>query len=244
MSGCSRRGSGCFSSITGRMCSEWRGAQSREHLSSFRAPFAGACKRTIPSDPATFSLNRHDLPLAPVVKSMDSAAMPKSPAVASQLLARIAIARGKRVVLDSDLAVLYGVTTKRFNEAVKRNLDRFPADFSFLLEDHEVAALRSQIATSNSEGRGGRRYNPRVFTEHGAIMAAMVLNSARAVQMSVYVVRAFVELRQLATSNAATLRRLDSLERSVAALDAETRKQFDQVHEAILGLMIAPARKV
>lgn len=75
-------------------------------------------------------------------------------------------------------------------------------------------------------------------------MAAMVLNSARAVQMSVYVVRAFVELRQLAMSNAATLRRIDSLERSVAALDAETRKQFDQVHEAILGLMIAPARKV
>lgn len=75
-------------------------------------------------------------------------------------------------------------------------------------------------------------------------MAAMILNSARAVQMSVYVVRAFVELRQLAASNAATLRRLDSLERSVAALDAETRKQFDQVHEAMLGLMVTPARKV
>ena len=170
--------------------------------------------------------------------------MPQSSEIANQLLARIALVRGKRVVIDSDLASLYGVTTKRFNEAVKRNLSRFPADFSFVLEDQEVGALRSQIATSNVEGRGGRRYNPRVFTEHGAIMAAMVLNSARAVQMSVYVVRAFVELRQIATSNAATLRRLDSLERSVAALDSETRKQFDQVHEAILGLMVAPARKV
>lgn len=81
------------------------------------------------------------------------------------------------------------------------------------------------------------------ITEHGAIMAAMVLNSARAVQMSVYVVRAFVEMRQLAVSNSATLRRLDSLERSVAALDAETRKQFDQVHEAILGLMATSPRR-
>lgn len=137
------------------------------------------------------------------------------------------------------MAALYGVSTKRFNEAVKRNLDRFPVDFSFPLESQDVAT-----SSGTHEQWGGRRYRPRVFTEHGAIMAAMILNSARAVQMSVYVVRAFVELRQLATSNAATLRRLDSLERSVAALDAETRKQFDQVHEAILGLMIAPARKV
>ena len=149
------------------------------------------------------------------------------------------------MLLDSDLAALYGVSTKRFNEAVKRNVDRFPEDFSFMLEDQEVAILRSQFATSSWRGDqwGGRRYRPRVFTEHGAIMAAMVLNSARAVQMSVYVVRAFVEMRQLALSNAATLRRLDSLERSVAALDAETRKQFDQVHEAILGLMVPTPRR-
>ncbi len=172
--------------------------------------------------------------------------MQQSAAIANQLAARIATVRGLRVLLDADLASLYGVTTKRFNEAVKRHLDRFPADFSFLLEDQDVAILRSQIATS-SFGQaewGGRRYRPRAFTEHGAIMAAMVLNSDRAVQMSVYVVRAFVEMRQLMTTNAATLRRLDALERSVAALDAETRKQFDQVHEAILGLMVVPARKV
>ena len=82
-----------------------------------------------------------------------------------------------------------------------------------------------------------------MFTEHGAIMAAMLLNSSRAIQMSVYVVRAFVEMRQLAVSNAATLRRLESLERSVAALDADTRKQFDQVHEAILSLMVPTPRR-
>jgi len=171
--------------------------------------------------------------------------MAQSSDITSQLSARIATVRGKRVLLDSDLAALYGVPTKRFNEAVKRNVDRFPEDFSFMLEDQEVAILRSQFATSSWRGDqwGGRRYRPRVFTEHGAIMAAMVLNSARAVQMSVYVVRAFVEMRQLALNNAATLRRLDSLERSVAALDAETRKQFDQVHEAILGLMVPTPRR-
>jgi ORF6N domain-containing protein len=149
------------------------------------------------------------------------------------------------VLLDSDLAALFGVSTKRFNEAVKRNVGRFPADFSFLLEDQDVAILRSQIATSSESDDqwGGRRYRPRVFTEHGAIMAAMVLNSARAIQMSVYVVRAFVEMRQLAASNTVTLRRLESLERSVTALDAETRKQFDQVHEAILGLMVPTPRR-
>jgi hypothetical protein len=191
-------------------------------------------------------LNWHKLTLAREARSFDARRMPQSSEIASQLSARIFTARGKRVLLDSDLAALYGVTTKRFNEAVKRNLDRFPHDFSFLMEDQEVAILRSQFATSSGSNHqwGGRRYRPRVFTEHGATMAAMILNSARAVQMSVYVVRAFVEMRQLATSNAATVRRLDALERSVAALDAETRKQFDQVHEAILGLMAVPVRKV
>lgn len=195
---------------------------------------------------ASFSWKPHESKLARDTRSLDAGAMPQASEISKQLSARIATVRGKRVVLDSDLAALYGVSTKRFNEAVKRNLDRFPVDFSFSLEDQDVAILRSQIATSSEshDQWGGRRYRPRVFTEHGAIMAAMVLNSARAVQMSVYVVRAFVEMRQLATSNAATLRRLDSLERSVAALDAETRKQFDQVHEAILGLMVVPTRKV
>jgi len=152
---------------------------------------------------------------------------------------RILLIRGQRVLLDADLAAMYGVTTKRFNEQVRRNAARFPADFSFLLEDQDFTILRSQFATSSfaSSAHGGRRHLPRVFTEHGAIMAAMLLNSPRAIQMSVYVIRAFVKMRRTLASNAAMAKRLETLERSVAALDQDTRKQFDQVYEAILGLM-------
>ncbi len=102
---------------------------------------------------------------------------------------RILILRGHKVILDSDLAELYGVSAKRLNEQVKRNAERFPADFMFQLSAKEHDYLRSQFATSK-KGRGGRRYPPYAFTEHGAIMAATVLNSERAVEMSVFVVRA------------------------------------------------------
>jgi len=156
---------------------------------------------------------------------------------------RIVHVRGLRVLLDSQLAELYGVPTKRLNEQVRRNIDRFPADFLLELSDQEVAASRSQIATLN-KGRGHNlKYRPMAFTEHGAIMAATILNSPRAVQMSVYVVRAFVKLREVLASNSALAKRLDSLERSVAALDSDTRKQFDQVYEAILGLMTPVAKR-
>jgi len=100
------------------------------------------------------------------------------------------------VILDSDLALIYGVSTGRLNEAVKRNIERFPQDFMLRLSDAEYAALISQIATSKP-GHGGRRKLPWAFTEHGAIQAANVLNSARAIAMGVYVVRAFVQLREL-----------------------------------------------
>jgi hypothetical protein len=147
--------------------------------------------------------------------------------------------------IDADLAAMYGVTTKRFNEQVRRNQDRFPADFSFMLQDQDFMVLRSQFSTSKprADRRGGRRHLPRVFTEHGAIMAAMVLNSARAIQMSVYVVRAFVKLRHTLASSAQLSNRLEALERSVASLDADTRRQFDQVYEAILGLMGPTAKR-
>ena len=102
--------------------------------------------------------------------------------------------RGERVMLDADLADVYGVTTKALNQAVKRNLDRFPEDFKFQLTAEVAASLRSQTVTSK-QGRGGRRYVPWAFTEHGALMAATVLNSPRAVEMSVFVVRAFVRRR-------------------------------------------------
>ena len=107
-----------------------------------------------------------------------------------QVQARILTIRGQRVILDADLATLYGVTTSRLNEQVKRNIERFPADFAFRLSRQEFDGLMSQFATSNV-GRGGRRKLPYTFTEHGAIMAASVLNSKQAVQISVFVVRSF-----------------------------------------------------
>lgn len=123
--------------------------------------------------------------------------------------------REQRVVLDSDLAAIYGVSTGRFNEAVKRNAKRFPEDFSFLLTAAEHGALRSQFAILK-RGRGQhRKYLPRVFTEHGALMAASVLNSDRAVAMSVYVIRAFVEMRETLSANDAILKRLAEIDRDL-----------------------------
>lgn len=119
--------------------------------------------------------------------------------------------RGERVMLDSDLARVYGVTTKRLNEQVRRNAKRFPADFVFQLTSDEADSLRSQIATSNI-GRGGRRYLPYAFTEHGAIMAANVLSSRRAVEMSIHVIRAFVTLRRESGRYAELARKLAELE--------------------------------
>jgi hypothetical protein len=156
---------------------------------------------------------------------------------------RILSIRGQRVLLDQDLALLYGVTIKRLNQQVRRNMEKFPGDFLFQSDPTEADSLRMHFA-SLKKGRGShRKHAPLAFTEHGAIMAATILSSPRAVQMSVYVVRAFVKLRQTLASNTALARRLESLERSVAALDANTRKQFDQVYEAILGLMGSGQRK-
>src|ERR1019366_6656605 len=114
--------------------------------------------------------------------------------------------RGRRVILDSDLAGVYGVQTRALVQAVKRNADRFPEDFLFQLTPAEAAALRSQIVISKT-GRGGRRYLPYAFTEHGTLMAATVLNSPRAVAMTVYIIRAFVKMREDLAANAAILRR-------------------------------------
>ena len=119
--------------------------------------------------------------------------------------------RGERVMLDSDLARIYGVPTKRLNEQVRRNADRFPPDFVFQLTPQEVANLRSQIATSSS-AYGGRRYLPFAFTEHGALMAANVLSSRRAVEMSIHVIRAFVTMRRESGRYAELARQLAELE--------------------------------
>ena len=124
----------------------------------------------------------------------------------------ILVLRGQKILLDAELAALYGVSTKRLNEQVKRNAERFPDDFLFRLGSDEVEALnRSHFATGSQKHRDPR-FPPYAFTEHGAIMAATVLNSRRAVEMSVYVVRAFVRLRELLASNTALARKLDELE--------------------------------
>lgn len=129
---------------------------------------------------------------------------------------RIFVLRDCKVILDADLAVLYGVTTKRLNEQVRRNADRFPSDFMFALRDEEFANLKSQFATSSFE-HGGRRKLPNAFTEHGAVMAASVLNTPRAVEVSVYVVRAFVRLREAFALHEDLARKLDEIERRVLA---------------------------
>lgn len=127
--------------------------------------------------------------------------------------------RGQKVMLDHDLAKLYGVPTKRLNEQLRRNRNRFPVDFVFRLNEREFQYWRSQIATSNPAARMGLRRRPYAFTEHGAIMAATVLNSPRAVQVSVYVVRVFVNLRQLALGHKNLAAKLVELERRVTGHD-------------------------
>jgi hypothetical protein len=155
---------------------------------------------------------------------------------------RILILRRERMLLDSDLAGLYGVSTRRLNEQVKRNRDRFPSDFVVQLTRDEWDALRSQNATLK-QGRGRhRKYLPLAFTEHGAIMAATVLSSARALEMSIYVVRAFVKLRQVMSSNSVLATKLEALERSIATLDADTRRQFDEIYAAIRALTAQPKK--
>jgi hypothetical protein len=157
------------------------------------------------------------------------------------------VLRGEKVLLDSDLAALYGVTTKRLSEQVKRNRARFPLDFAFRLSKHEVANLRSQIATSSPGGWGGRRYLPLAFTEHGALMAANVLSSPRSIEVSTYVVRAFVRLRATLATHRQLAKQLRELEKRSAelaskhdALASETRSQLAQVIAALRQLMVEP----
>jgi ORF6N domain-containing protein len=143
---------------------------------------------------------------------------------------RILVLREQKVILDADLAELYGVPVKRLNEQVKRNQERFPADFMFRLSPEESESLRSQTATSKT-GRGGRRYAPYAFTEHGAIMAATVLNSERAVEMSVFVVRAFVRLREMLATNQQLASKIDELEQRLDTHDASIQELIEAIRE-------------
>ena len=142
--------------------------------------------------------------------------------------------RGHRVLVDADLASLYGVTTKRLNEQVKRNRERFPEAFAFVLTDQEFDDLRSQFATSSSWG--GRRHPPMVFTEHGALMLASVLKSRTAVQVSIRVVQAFVQLREMLAANRDLAKKLE-------ALESKYDRQFKVVFDAIRELMEPPPER-
>lgn len=161
----------------------------------------------------------------------DAAANPKVLVPTEEITRAILVLRGHRVLLDTELATLYGVTTKRFNEQVRRNRKRFPADFMFQLTAEESSALRSQFATLKP-GRGQhRKYLPFVFTEHGAIMVATILNSPRAVEMSVYVVRAFVQLRGMLTSKTALAGKLIELEGKLKNHDEAITAILSAIHE-------------
>ena len=150
-----------------------------------------------------------------------------------QISQSILVVRGEKVILDTDLAALYGVQTKDLNKAVKRNLGRFPKDFLFQLTKQELANLRFHFGTSRW---GGTRYLPYAFTEHGALMAASVLNTPRAVEVSVYVVRAFVKLRELLGSNQALAKKLNQLERKLSTHD----QAITEILQAIRQLMAPP----
>lgn len=170
--------------------------------------------------------------------------------------------RGQKVILDNDLAVLYGVTTKALNQAVRRNAERFPDDFAFQLTPQEVARLRSQIVTSNTQkvdnqhvdmnrsqivtgsGRGGLRYRPFAFTEHGALMAANVLRSPKAVEMSVFIVRAFVQMRGVLVSQYEMAGRVDQIEKILLVHDVQLKELFDKIRPLLLPPPEPPAKSI
>jgi len=161
------------------------------------------------------------------------------PVAAPSIEKRIFVVRGRQVMLDEDLADLYGVETKRLVQQVKRNLKRFPDDFMFQLTRTEADALRSQIATSN-EGRGGRRYAPFVFTEQGVAMLSGVLRSDRAIAVNIEIMRAFVELRRVAGSFEELQKRLDEMELDIGARLSEHDEQLRQIFDALRQLISPP----
>ena len=159
---------------------------------------------------------------------------------------RIIAVRDQRVVLDAELARIYGVSTKALNQAVRRNKRRFPADFAFQLARRDRADMRSQIVTASSDpamwslfattSKRNIRYSPWVFTEHGALQAANILRTNRAIAMSVYVIRAFIELREKAVANAAILKRLAEIDQSLLLHDTALR----DIYQKLLPLLSPP----
>jgi hypothetical protein len=151
--------------------------------------------------------------------------------------------RGFKVILDSDLAAIYGVPTFRFNEAVRRNIDKFPGDFLFQLTKQEFQTLTSQSAISKT-GRGGRRTLPWAFTEHGALQAANILNSPAASAMSVYVIRAFIRLRDEFAANATLEKRLAVIEKTLISHDTMLRDVIQKIRPLLLPPNEVPKRRI
>lgn len=151
---------------------------------------------------------------------------------------KIYLIRSRKVILDSDLAELYMVETRTLIQAVKRNINRFPSDFMFQLDYQEVASLRSQIVISKT-GRGGRRYQPYVFTEQGVAMLSSVLNSERAIEVNIAIMRAFVKLREMLSTNKELAHKFAQLERKIEKHDDEIKLIFDAIRQ----LMAPPETK-
>ena len=167
--------------------------------------------------------------------------MGKEPVVPVERIERsIFLVRGQRVMLDTDLAKLYGVTTKRLNEQVKRNRDRFPSDFMFQLTRQEVTNLRSQFATSSW---GGIRYLPLAFTEQGVAMLSGGLHSKRAIQVNIEIMRAFIRLRQVLASHKELAQKLGQLERKVASHDVHIQSLFEAIRQ-LMTPSPAPRRRI
>lgn len=155
----------------------------------------------------------------------------------------IRVIRGQKVILDADLAALYEVETRTLNQAVRRNLERFPEDFMFQLTAEEAEDLRSQFVISKA-GRGGRRYRPYVFTEHGVLMLSSVLKSQRAVQMNIFIARAFVRLREMIAGNKDLAARIEKLERGqeqVGSVIEVLVEDIDRLAGEVKRLHVLPA---
>jgi hypothetical protein len=173
----------------------------------------------------------------------------KLPAIAQRLPVpvelierRIYLIRGHKVMLDSDLADLYQVETKNLNKAVKRNLERFPEDFMFQLTAEETESLRFQFGTSNA-GRGGRRYLPYAFTEQGVAMLSSVLNSKRAVQVNIAIMRAFVKLREVMATHKELAHKIEALERKYQEHDQELQVVFQAIKKLLEPPPPAPPKR-
>jgi len=164
----------------------------------------------------------------------------KSAVTESLVISKIYLVRGQKIMIDADLAEMYGVETKRLNEQVKRNLDRFPEDFMFLLTEKEYENLKSQNATSSW---GGRRKLPYAFTEHGVLMLSSVLNSPTAIQVNIKIMRVYTKLREMLLTHKNILLKLEQLEKNMFMYDEKSNKLADEIRvifHALEGLINPP----